>query len=103
MSTITINDALVELDKVIDATNYLLEELKTRKEQLLAPGNLSEAVKNAMDNDDFRSTIAYYVRNSFSGGLSRQVAFNIMEEIDSDIEAFINSRVEAALQKAIKS
>jgi hypothetical protein len=99
MATTTVNDALVELNSVIDATNYLLEELKTRKDQFLQRQNLIEDVKVAMDSPDFRNDIVHYIRNSYGEGISREVAFFVMAKIDGDIEEFINARVKTAMEK----
>jgi hypothetical protein len=99
MATTTVNDALVELNNVIDATNYLLEELKTRRDQFLQPQNMVEQVKTAMEDDGFRSDIAYHVRTGYGGGIVREVAFIVMEKMDADIEEFINARVKTAMEK----
>jgi hypothetical protein len=99
MSTTTVNEALVKLDHIIDATNYLLEELQTRKTQLLEKNSITEEVKSIMNTIDFKDDILYYIRNSYGSGLCREVAFYVMERIDADIEAFINDRVQKAIDK----
>ena len=98
MTTTTINDTLVKLDNVIEAANYLLEELQTRKNQLLGKESLLEDVKTQMNTNEFRSDIAYQIRNTYGNGIVREVAFFVMEQIDSDIEAFINDRVSKAIE-----
>lgn len=100
MTTETVNDALVKLDNVITAANYILEELQTRKNQLLQKDNLVEEVKAAMDSSSFRDDVIYHIRNNYGSGIAREVAFFVMERIDSDIEAFINDRVNKAIANA---
>jgi hypothetical protein len=99
MATTTVNDALVELNNVIDATNYLLEELKTRKDQFLQRQNLIEDVKVAMESTDFRNDIIFHIRTNYGEGIAREVAFFVMEKIDADIEEFINARVKTAIEQ----
>lgn len=100
MTTTTVNDALVKLDNVITAANYLLEELQTRQNILLKEDNIEEKVKGVMDTYEFRDMIVRYIRNEYGEGICREVAFYVMERIDSDIEAFINDRVNKALVAA---
>jgi hypothetical protein len=100
MSTTTVNDALVKLDNVIEAANYLLEELQTRKSQLLQKENILDEVKAQMNTIDFKDDLSYYIRNGYGNGICREVAFHVMERIDADIEAFINDRVSKALAEA---
>jgi hypothetical protein len=100
MSTTTVNDALVKLDNVIEAANYLLEELQTRKSQLLQKENILDEVKAQMSTIDFKDDLSYYIRNGYGNGICREVAFHVMERIDADIEAFINDRVSKALAEA---
>jgi hypothetical protein len=100
MTTTTVNDALVKLDNVIEAANYLLDELQTRKNQLLQKENLFEEVKTQMNSEDFMRDVTYYIRNGYGNGICREVAFYVMERIDTDIEAFINDRVTKALAEA---
>lgn len=97
MSTTTVNDALVKLDNVIEAANYLLEELQTRKSQLLQKENILDEVKAQMNTIDFKDDLSYYIRNGYGNGICREVAFYVMERIDADIEAFINDRVSKAI------
>lgn len=97
MTTTTVNDALVKLDNVIEAANYLLEELQTRKSQLLQKENILDEVKAQMNTIDFKDELSYYIRNGYGNGICREVAFYVMERIDADIEAFINDRVSKAL------
>lgn len=100
MTTTTVNDALVQLDNVITAANFLLEELQTRKNQLLGRENITDTVKEQMQSSWFNHQITNYIRNEYGNGLTREVAFYVMERIDADIEAFINDRVNKALEQA---
>jgi hypothetical protein len=87
----------VKLDNVIEAANYLLEELQTRKSQLLQKENILDEVKAQMNTIDFKDDLSYYIRNGYGNGICREVAFYVMERIDADIEAFINDRVSKAI------
>ena len=100
MTTTTVNDALVQLDNVITAANFLLEELQTRKTQLLGRENIRDNVQEQMQSSWFNYQITNYIRNEYGNVLSREVAFYVMERIDADIEAFINDRVNKALEQA---
>ncbi len=100
MTTTNVNDALVQLDHVITAANFLLEELQTRRNSVLERENVLETVKEQMQTYWFREEISYYIRNNYGKGLAREVAFHVMETIDADIEAFINDRVNKALEAA---
>lgn len=101
MATTTVNDALVELDKVIEATNYLLEELKTRKDKFLNEGLINE-VKAQMETDKFKSDLYSYIQNYYGSGLCREVAFHVMEKINESIDKFITDRVNTALANAME-
>lgn len=103
MTTTTINDNLVKIDNVLTALNYLLEEVQTRKDELIKDinsSNLSSIVKAEMETIDFMNRMCYFIRNEYGSGITREVAFHVMRQIDSDIEAFINDRVNKALQSA---
>ena len=100
MTTTTVNDALVQLDNVVTATNYLLEELQTRKNQFLDKENILENVKTEMQSSWFHEELMHYIRNNYEQRLAHEVAFYVMNKIDSDIEAFINDRVNKALEAA---
>jgi hypothetical protein len=100
MTTTTVNDALVQFDNLLNAANYLLEELETRKNQIASQENILEKVKEEMDTNSFRNRIVNYIQHEYGEGLNREVAFTVMRKIDSDIEAFINDRVDKALERA---
>ncbi len=97
--TTTVNDALVKLDNIITAANYLLEEIQTRKDSLVNGESVKATVKEQMNTREFLDDISYYVRNNYSSNIYEDVAFHVMEQIDADIEAFINDRVKKALEQ----
>jgi len=97
MTTTTVNDALVQLDNLINAANYLIEELETRKDQITSKENILEEVKKEMDTNWFRRQVIDTIRHDYGSGICREVAFYVMERIDADIEAFINDRVDKAI------
>jgi len=99
MTTTTVNDALVKLDNIITAANYLLEEIQTRKDSLVNSESVKATVKEQMNTREFLDDISYYVRNNYASNIHKDVAFHVMEQIDADIEAFINDRVKKALEQ----
>jgi hypothetical protein len=99
MTTTTVNDALVKLDNIITAANYLLEEIQTRKDSLVNSESVKATVKEQMNTREFLDDISYYVRNNYSSNIYKDVAFHVMTQIDADIEAFINDRVKKALEQ----
>lgn len=98
MTTTIVNDALVKIDHVVTAAEYLLEEMKTRQEGLLSEETITEKVKMTMNDYDFRMMVLRYLKDEYAEGLCREVAFFVMQKIDDDIEAFINDRVAKALE-----
>jgi len=100
MTTLTVNDALVQLDHVVSAAKFILEELETHKNTSLSAHSLAEEVKKQMNTYDFKSEIIDTIRHNYGEGLCREVAFYVMNKIDADIEAFINARVTKALEEA---
>lgn len=98
MTTTTVNDALVKIDNVLTAAEYLLEEMKTRQDGLLSEEAITVKVKMIMNDYDFRMRILHYLKEEYGEGLCREVAFFVMNKIDADIEAFINDRVARALE-----
>lgn len=98
--TVTINDNLHKVDNVLTALNFLLEEIQTRKDQLTKTESVYSAVKTTMEEYSFKDQISRHFKNTYGEGLCREVAFMVMERIDSDIEAFIEDRVNKALEKA---
>jgi hypothetical protein len=98
--TVTVNDNLHKVDNILNALNYLLEEVQTRKNEMINPSTISSTVKSEMDTYEFRETIRRHVVNEYGEGLCREVAFKVMQQIDNDIEAFITNRVNKALEDA---
>lgn len=101
--THVINDNLLKIENLIKALNFLYEEVETRKVQLVESINsqkVIDIVKDLAYNDySFRSRFVQFIRDEYGSNLVRQVAFSVMEKIDEDIEAFINSRVDARLEE----
>lgn len=95
-----INQNLLKIDNVLTALNYILEEVQTRKDQLMTHSSIREKLREMADEDSFQYYLANYICGSYGEKLYREVSFNVMERIDADIEAFINSRVNKALEKA---
>lgn len=100
MTEITVSDSLVKLDNLIDAVNYILEELQTRKASLMSQEKIKESIIEVFD-EDLKDDVIYEIRKRFGNGICREVAFYVMERIDSDIEAFINSRVNEAINNSL--
>jgi hypothetical protein len=98
--TVTINDNLHKVDNVLTALNFLLEEVQTRKEQLISTDTLYSAIKDKMEEYNFTDRVSRHFTSNYGDGLCREVAFTVMERIDADIEKFIEDRVNKALEKA---
>ena len=98
--TVDLNENLVKIDNLLKGLEYLYEEITTRKDELVKSANVLELVKQEMNTDRFNSDIMYYIRNHYGSGLCREVTFLIMDRIDNDIDSYINSRVNYALEKA---
>lgn len=97
---ITVNENLVEIDKLIDALNYLLEEINTRKDQVLQATDIDDKIITHIETDSFKNMLIDMIRNRYGDGLYQEVAFRVMEKIDGDIAAFINARVDERLRQA---
>ena len=98
--TTTINDNLVNIDNVLIALNYLLEEVKTRKDELTNFDNINDIVIKQVNDPDFIYNLSHRIFNSNSDSISGEIAHKVMVKIDDDIEAFINDRVNKALYAA---
>jgi hypothetical protein len=97
--TVTINDNLHKVDNILTALNFILEEVQTRKDQLTNTENLQSIVKENMEQYNFVDQVSRHFNQNYGDGLCREVAFNVMERIDADIEKFIEDRVNKALEK----
>lgn len=97
--TVTINDNLHKVDNILTALNFILEEVQTRKDQLTNTENLQSIVKENMEQYNFVDQVSRHFNRNYGDGLCREVAFNVMERIDADIEKFIEDRVNKALEK----
>lgn len=97
---VTVNEAIVELDKLLVGLNMLYEEITTRKENILSEVDIKENLKEQLYSRDFRNHLIELIQNNYGEVFYRDVAHQVMQNIDNDIEAFINSRVNAALTAA---
>jgi hypothetical protein len=98
--TVEINENLVKIDNLLKGLEFLYEEISTRKDELIKAVNVKEIVKEEIKSDYFMSDVSYYIRNHHGDGIAREVSYFIMNKIDSDIDAFINNRVNRALEQA---
>jgi len=98
--TVEINENLVKIDNLLKGLEFLYEEISTRKDELIKAVNVKEIVKEEIKCDYFMSDVSYYIRNHYGDGIAREVSYFIMNKIDSDIDAFINNRVNRALEQS---
>jgi len=100
--TVEINENLVKIDNLLKGLEFLYEEISTRKDEIIksAKVNIQEIVKDEMMTDEFRTEMSYHLRTYHGDRLARDVSYFVMDKIDSDIDAFINGRVNQALAKA---
>jgi hypothetical protein len=96
--TIEINENLLKIDNVLNALDYLLEEVRNRKDNILADINFNQIVRDEIRTDRFRDTLSSYITGGYSDSIYRDIAFIVMERIDNDIAAFINARVDERLE-----
>lgn len=97
--TVTVNDNLVKFDNLLTGLEYLMEEVATRKESILSEVDLNSKIEQKINTNEFKNRMIRYVQNYYGEGLYREIAFMVMEKIDSDIEAFINHRVDERIQE----
>ena len=98
--TVELNENLVKIDKLLKGLEFLYEEITTRKEEMINATNIENIVKTQMKSDYFMNEMAYYIRNHYGDGISREVSYIVMDRIDREIDTFINDRVNAALNRA---
>jgi tRNA A37 N6-isopentenylltransferase MiaA len=98
--TTTIQDNIVKIDNVYNALNYLLEEIQSKKDQIVRAADVNQKVIDQMETRCFRETMLNYIRDSYGQGLYQEVAFLVMEKIDDSIVEFINTRVDERLRAA---
>lgn len=97
--TVTVNDNLVKFDNLLTGLEYLMEEVATRKESILSEVDLNSKIEQKINTNEFKNRMIRYVQNYYGESLYREIAFMVMEKIDSDIEAFINHRVDERIQE----
>ena len=100
--TVEINENLVKIDNLLKGLEFLYEEISTRKAEVIKSINtdVKGIVKEEISTADFRTDMAYYLRTYHGDRIARDVSYLVMEKIDSDINTFINNRVNQALVKA---
>jgi hypothetical protein len=98
-SVVEFQENLVQFDNLLNALNYLIEEVKTRQAEAFKDANILEKVQEEMYSDGFRGLILDFIRHDYGRGLYQEVAFLVMEKIDNDIEAFLNARVDERLRE----
>jgi hypothetical protein len=98
--TVEINENLVKIDNLLKGLEFLYEEILTRKDEMIKSTNIQDVVKQQMRGDYFMNEMSYYIRNHYGNGICREVSHIVMDTIDRDIDAFINNRVNRALEQA---
>jgi hypothetical protein len=99
-TTVDVNDSLLKLDNVIEAANYLLEELKTRREELVSPETLTTLFVKVFENADYniRRSVANWLMDCHRSDIFYYVSDEVMGRIDRDIERMVHSRVESYMR-----
>ena len=98
--TMSINENLVKIDNLLNALDLLYEEISTRKQEIVNSFSIKDFVKEEMKTDGFKYELMHYIRHHYASGICEEVSRLVMRNIDSDIERFINHRVDRALEKA---
>lgn len=97
--TVTINDNLLKADNLITALEYLLEEVKNRKDNIFNTIDINEIVRSELQADRFMRRLIGYMADEYFTDIYSRVAFQVMEQIDADITRFINDRVDTRLRE----
>ena len=100
--TVEINENLVKIDNLLKGLEFLYEEISTRKAEVIKSINtdVKKIVKEEVMTEEFKNDMAYCLRTYHGDRLARDVSYLVMEKIDSDINTFINQRVNRALKQA---
>lgn len=98
--TMSINENLVKIDNLLNALELLYEEISTRKQEIVNSFSIQEFVQKEIKTDEFKRELMYYIRYNYASGICEEVSRLVMRNIDSDIERFINHRVDRTLEKA---
>jgi hypothetical protein len=97
--TLNHNDNIVRIDNMITALNYLLEELETRKNQILQNVNIDDKIISHIEGDNFKNMMLNHINGDYGQKLNQEVAFMVFEKIDGSIQELINARVDARLRE----
>ena len=97
--TLNHNDNIVRIDNMITALNYLLEEVETRKNQILQNVNIDDKIISHIEGDDFKNMLLGHIKGDYGQKLNQEVAFMVFEKIDESIQDMINARVDARLRE----
>jgi hypothetical protein len=98
--TTTIQENILKIDNVYNALNYLLEEIQSKKDQIVQAADVNQKVIDHMETRSFKDNLINQIRESYGQGLYQEVAFLVMEKIDDSIVEFINTRVDERLRAA---
>ena len=98
--TTTIQENILKIDNVYNALNYLLEEIQSKKDQIVQAADVNQKVIDHMETRSFKDYLINQIRESYGNGLYQEVAFLVMEKIDNSIVEFINTRVDERLRAA---
>jgi len=97
--TLNHNDNIVRIDNMITALNYLLEEVETRKNQILQNVNIDDKIISHIEGDDFKNMMLNHIKGDYGQKLIQEVAFMVFEKIDDSIQDMVNARVDARLRE----
>jgi hypothetical protein len=96
---VSINDNIHKIDEVLNALNFLLEEVQTRKDQIVSAVDVGQKVKDQMFESGFKQMLSSFICDEYRGNMYQEVAFKVMAEIDDEIEKFIHARVDERLRE----
>ena len=85
--------------KLQEIHNYLLEEVETRKNQILQNVNIDDKIISHIEGDDFKNMFLNHIKGDYGQKLNQEVAFMVFEKIDESIQDMINARVDARLRE----
>lgn len=96
---VEINENLFKIDNILNALEYLHEESKTRLANILSENTIKNLVEKEVNSPTFRYKLAEYICDQYYRDICKDIAFKVMSNIDADISAFINARVDEQLKR----